>query len=86
MLSRVIISTIKTVSKLLAIHIALIWEMANKLNEGEGLELRSTDNPGGPKGSLKPFKKLERVGPPTLSGDSTMLGTQINFLRQNIFK
>ena len=57
MLSRVIISTIKTVSKLLAIHIALIWEMANKLNEGEGLELRSTDNPGGPKGSLKPFKK-----------------------------
>ena len=46
MLSRVIISTIKTVSKLLAIHIALIWEMANKLNEGEGLELRSTDNPG----------------------------------------
>ena len=50
MLSRVIISTIKTVSKLLAIHIALIWEMANNLNEEEGLELGSTDNPGGPKG------------------------------------
>ena len=35
MLSRVIISTIKDVSKLLAIHIALIWEISSELNKGE---------------------------------------------------